>query len=214
MIMVAMVSGAQIDTKYYEYSIDDYMKVKESRNFTGKVVLTTGSSSGIGEGIVKLFAILGAHVVVTGRNQTEIDIVAKEVQQLSPHQLKPLKIKADLTKTSEMQFLLHETIKTYGKLDVLVNNAGIGSMAQLMDKDFMKSYDSVFSIDLRAVVELNRLAVPYLNQTNGTIIHISSMCTHAPTNYGLDYSMAKEAMNMMTRVMAMELGPFIRVNTL
>ncbi|CAG2110785.1 unnamed protein product, partial [Medioppia subpectinata] len=204
-----MVSGAQIEAKHYDYSIEDYMKVKESRNFTGKVVLTTGSSSGIGEGIVKLFAILGAHVVVTGRNQTEIDIVAKEVEQLSPHHLK-----ADLTKTSEMQFLLNETIKTYGKLDVLVNNAGIGSIAQLMDKDFMKSYDSVFSIDLRAVVELNRLAVPYLNQTNGTIIHISSMCTHAPNNYGMDYSMAKEAMNMMTRVMAMELGPYIRVNTL
>ena len=71
-----------------DFPIDDYKQVRNSRNFTGKVVLTTGSSSGIGEGIVKLFSILGASVVVTGRNATDISRVAKEAQQLSPYKLK------------------------------------------------------------------------------------------------------------------------------
>ena len=62
--------------------------VKQSRNFTGKVALVTGSNSGIGEGIVKLLSLLGAQVVVTGRNATEIHDVAEEVQALSPKKLK------------------------------------------------------------------------------------------------------------------------------
>jgi len=62
--------------------------VNNSRNFTGKVVLVTGSNSGIGEGIVKLFAMLGASVVVTGRNVTRIKRVGNEVQLLSPYKLK------------------------------------------------------------------------------------------------------------------------------
>ena len=71
-----------------DYPIDDYKSVANSRNFTGKVVLVTGSSSGIGEGIVKLFSILGAQVVVTGTNATKVTAVAKQVEQLSPKKLK------------------------------------------------------------------------------------------------------------------------------
>ena len=73
---------------YYDSSNEEYINVKNSRNFTGKVVLVTGSSSGIGEGIVKLFSILGANVVITGRNETKIKSVAQEVSDLSPKKLK------------------------------------------------------------------------------------------------------------------------------
>src|ERR1700733_7751346 len=66
------------------FSNEDINQVKSSRNFRGKVVLVTGSSSGIGEGIVKLFSILGAKVVVTGRKAGEVTRVAKEAQELSP----------------------------------------------------------------------------------------------------------------------------------
>ena len=73
---------------YYDLSQEEYNEVKNSRNFTGKVVLVTGSNSGIGEGIVKLFSILGAKVVVTGKNATGVKRVAQEVQELSPHKNK------------------------------------------------------------------------------------------------------------------------------
>jgi len=72
----------------FDLSKEQYNEVKNSRNFTGKVVLVTGSSTGIGEGIVKLFSLLGAQVVVTGRNATGVKRVAQEVQQLSPKGLK------------------------------------------------------------------------------------------------------------------------------
>ena len=73
---------------YYDFSNEEYNNVKNSRNFSGKVVLVSGSTSGIGEGIVKLFSSLGANVVITGRNATEIERVTEEVTDLSPNKLK------------------------------------------------------------------------------------------------------------------------------
>ena len=84
LIVVSLVNA----NIFYDLSNEEFNKVKDSRNFTAKVVLVTGSNSGIGEGIVKLFSILGAQVVVTGRNATSVKKVAQEVQQLSPKKLK------------------------------------------------------------------------------------------------------------------------------
>ncbi|CAG2169440.1 unnamed protein product, partial [Oppiella nova] len=197
-----------------DFPIDDYKQVRNSRNFTGKVVLTTGSSSGIGEGIVKLFSILGASVVVTGRNATEITRVVEECQELSPNKLKPLEIVADLTKTDDVNRLLNETIKTFGKLDVLVNNAGVLKPSPLRDPNFMHVFDQTISINLRAYLELSQLAVPYLDKTNGTIISTSSIASSLPEPMGLAYEVSKSGVDMATRTMAMELGPTIRVNAI
>ncbi|XP_054152852.1 3-oxoacyl-[acyl-carrier-protein] reductase FabG-like [Oppia nitens] len=191
-----------------------YNQLDDPRNFTGKVVLTTGSSSGIGAGIAKLFAQLGANVVITGRNQTEIQLVANECQQLSPKKLKPLQVKADVSNSTELQSLLDQTIKTYGQLDVLVNNAGMGAGAAVTDKQFMPVFDKLMAVNLRPYVELSHLSVPYLNKTNGTIISISSVSAIAPTKGVLAYSVSKAAIDMMGRVLALELGPNIRVNTI
>ncbi|CAG2112433.1 unnamed protein product [Medioppia subpectinata] len=203
--------GANI---YYNLSDEDYSQVKRSRNFTGKVVLTTGSSSGIGEGIVKLFSLLGASVVVTGRNATDIHRVAKEVQELSPKKLKALEVTADVTKSDDLQRLLNETIKTYGKLDVLVNNAGIGPTAGVRDKAFMDVFDRTIDVNLRAYAELCHLAVDYLDQTNGTIISISSIASTHPYIANMAYEVSKSGVDMMTKVLALELGPRIRVNAI
>ncbi|XP_054152629.1 3-oxoacyl-[acyl-carrier-protein] reductase FabG-like, partial [Oppia nitens] len=185
-----------------------------SYNFTDKVVLTTGSSSGIGAGIVKLFAQLGAHVVVTGRNATEIHSVADECQQLSPKKLKPLQVVADVSDDKQLTQLLDKTIESYGRLDVLVNNAGIGAVTPIIDPKFMSAFDKIMSVNLRPYVQLSHLAVPYLMKTNGTIISISSIASMAPSKLALAYDVSKAAIDMMTRVLALELGPNIRVNTI
>jgi NADPH:quinone reductase-like Zn-dependent oxidoreductase len=87
LIVIALFTLAKANI-FYDMSIESYEEVKDSRNFSGKVVLVTGSSSGIGAGTVKLYSILGANVVVTSRNETRIKQVAEECHKLSPHGLK------------------------------------------------------------------------------------------------------------------------------
>ncbi|XP_054152626.1 3-oxoacyl-[acyl-carrier-protein] reductase FabG-like [Oppia nitens] len=187
---------------------------KNIYNFADKVVLTTGSSSGMGAEIVKLFSQFGAKVVVTGRNAADIQRVANECQNLSPKKLKPLQVVADVSNDKQLADLLKKTIDTYGKLDVLVNNAGIGGMTPIRDPKFMANFDKIMSVNLRPYVQLSYLAVPHLKKTNGTIISTSSALTMAPAKYQLPYIMSKSAVDMMTRVLALELGPKIRVNTI
>ncbi|CAG2171157.1 unnamed protein product, partial [Oppiella nova] len=173
------------------------------------------SSRPIGEGIVKLFSILGANVVVNGRKDAEVQKVVQEIQQLSPYKLKPLGVVADVTKTDDLNRLLNETIKTFGKLDVLVNNVGINPNLNITDKNLMEIWDQVFNTDLRSSVQLNHLLVPYLEATNGTIIAISSDSALIPYVNNLASSCAKAAVQMMTKVLALELGPKgIRVNAI
>ncbi|CAG2104091.1 unnamed protein product, partial [Medioppia subpectinata] len=189
--------------------------VIQSRNFTDKVVLVTGSSSGIGEGIVKLFAVLGAKVVVTARKVADVHRVALELEKLSPYKIKPLEVAADLTKPEDINRLVEQTIKTFGKLDVLVNNAGIGLATFIKDTGLMATWDQVFNVDLRAVIELTHSAVPYLEKTNGTIIDTSSILDTAPRLSAMAYNCAKAALTMLAKVLALELGPKgIRVNTI
>lgn len=119
-------------------------------NFSGKVVLVTGSSSGIGRDLVVNFAKLGAQVVVTGRSEEKIKIVANECMEVSTAASpKVMQISADLQKDTDVQKLVHETIKTFGKLDILVNNAGFGAYAKITDDKFMEVFDSVFDTNVR-----------------------------------------------------------------
>src|ERR1700741_2060900 len=91
-VCLALIGVSLVNANiFYDLTKDDLNRVKESRNFTGKVVLVTGSNSGIGEGITKLFSFLGAQVVVTGRNATTVKQLAKEVQELSPTKLQVYK---------------------------------------------------------------------------------------------------------------------------
>ena len=91
-----------------------------------------------------------------------------------------MEVVGDLTKAGVINTLIANTIKTFGKLDVLVNNAGSGSQNNITQKDLMQVWDQVFAIDLRAVVELIHESVPYLEKTNGTIIDISSIAALTP----------------------------------
>ncbi|CAG2100199.1 unnamed protein product [Medioppia subpectinata] len=205
--LFSIVKGNQIFNKSNDFDIHHYKDVIQSRNFTDKVVLITGSSSGIGEGIAKLFAVLGAKVVVTGRKEADVHKVALELEKLSPYKIKPLEVAADLTESEDINRLVEQTIKTFGKLDVLVNNAGAGKATLIGDPDLLKSWDFTFGIDLRAVVELTHTAVPYLEKTNGTIIDTSSIAGIHPIPGSLAYNCAKAGLNMLAKVLALELGP-------
>ncbi|CAG2111147.1 unnamed protein product [Medioppia subpectinata] len=151
-----------------------YLEVAKSRDFTGRVVLATGSSTGIGAAIVKLFTVYGADVVITGPTEAQVKQTAQEVHKLSPKS-KTLEVVADVSKSSDLKRLMNETITTFGKLDVLVNSASIMPMANITTPNLMHIWDQVFTYNLRSVLELTQLAVPHLEKTKGSIVDISSV---------------------------------------
>ena len=110
-------------------------------NFSGKVVLITGSSAGIGAATAVQFSRAGANVVVTGRRADKVSEVAKECLKVSPKQSKALEVVADVTKPEDLRRLVDTTVKHFGKLDVLVNNAGAGITAKIDDKDFYDKFE-------------------------------------------------------------------------
>ncbi|CAG2102801.1 unnamed protein product [Medioppia subpectinata] len=173
-------------------------------DFTGKVVLITGSSSGIGAATAVQFAQSGASVVVTGRRADKVAEVGEQCLKVSPKGIKALEVTADVTKREDMRRLVEQTIKHFGKLDILVNNAGAGIPTKPTDKDFYEKYEKVMAITLNSVVYLTYICVEYLEKTNGNIINISS-------NSGMRVC----AVDMFTKCMAAELGTKrIRVNVI
>jgi NAD(P)-dependent dehydrogenase (short-subunit alcohol dehydrogenase family) len=102
-----------------------------SRDFTGKVALITGSSSGIGAATAISFSKAGAQVVVTGLNARDVSKVAQECIKVSPKGLQPLEVEADLTENDDCKRLIESTISKFGKLDILVNNAGAGAISSI-----------------------------------------------------------------------------------
>jgi short-subunit dehydrogenase len=118
------------------------------------------------------FASLGANVVITGRDELKIKNVAQKCRQISGEQV--LEVKADLLKDNEVKNLFEKTIKEFGKIDILVNNAGVGSMNSIKDPNIMESFDTIMNTNVRCVLLLTSLVVPYLEKTKGSIINISS----------------------------------------
>jgi NADP-dependent 3-hydroxy acid dehydrogenase YdfG len=117
---------------------------------------------------------LGANIVITGRDEQKIKNVAQKCRQISGE--KVLEVSADLLKDNEVKSLVEKTIEEFGKIDILVNNAGIGSMNSIKDPNtsIMESFDTVMNTNVRCVLLLTSLVVPYLEKTKGSIINISS----------------------------------------
>ncbi len=116
---------------------------------------------------------MGANVVITGRDEQKIKAVAEKCRQNS--QQKVLEVVADMAKDEDIKSLLNKTINEFGKLDVLVNNAGIGKRTLYSDPNIMNTYEEIMNTNVRGVLLLSTLSVPFLEKTKGNIINISSI---------------------------------------
>ncbi|XP_054166090.1 3-oxoacyl-[acyl-carrier-protein] reductase FabG-like [Oppia nitens] len=180
-----------------------------------KVVLITGSSSGIGAAIAVQFAQSGANVVVTGRRADKLAEVAKQCQNVSPKQFKALEVVGDITEKTQCKRLVETTIGQFGRLDILVNNAGIGTTGALSDGDYYDKFESLMQLNLNTTVYLTYLSVDHLSKTGGNIVNISSGAGVRAVAGVSAYCMSKSAMDMFTYCCAAELGPKnIRVNVI
>ncbi|XP_031638274.1 uncharacterized protein LOC116350578 [Contarinia nasturtii] len=179
-------------------------------SFEGKVALITGASSGIGADAAIHLAKLGASVSIVGRNEIRLNAVAEKIKNSgSPV---PLTIVADVTKDAER--IVDETIKHFGKLDVLVNNAGIVGQDNVTTFD-MPEFDRIFNTNVRSVITLSKLCVPHLEKTRGNIVNVSSIAGLKAVPNVLSYCMSKAALDQFTKCSALDLAPkHIRVNSI
>jgi len=189
------------------------MSVK--KDFSGRVVIVTGSSSGIGAVTAEEFAKAGAQVVITGRRANNLSEVGEKCRKASPKGLNPLVIVGDVTKEEDCKRLIDSTIVEFGRLDVLVNNAGTGAVTSVFDPNILQNFDGLINLNLRAVVHLTHLSVEHLVKTKGNIVNISSVAGMKPIPELGIYSVAKSGLEMFTKCTALELGPKgIRVNVI
>lgn len=177
-------------------------------DFRTKVVIVTGANSGIGEDVAINFAKFGANVVLVGRNEKRLKNVVEKIKRNDLPA--PLAIVADVSKDASR--IIDEVIENFGQINVLVNNAGIlaNDTASTID---LETFDRVFAINVRAVVELTKLAVPHLEKTKGNVVNISSIAGLHSNQDVTTYSMSKAALDMYTKCASLELAPSgIRVN--
>ncbi|CAH0579144.1 unnamed protein product [Chrysodeixis includens] len=176
-------------------------------DFTDKVVIVTGASSGIGAATAIEFSALGAKVTITGRNETKLNEVAKQCKN-------PLVIVGDVTKDDDVKRIVNDTVAHFGKLDILVNNAGMAIPGSFLSENAMEIFDKVMAANLRSSVYLTHLAAPHIIKTKGNIINISSICALIVlSKSSVSYHTAKAALDHFTRSVAAELAPSgVRVN--
>lgn len=179
--------------------------------FSGKVALFTGGSSGIGADAARHFAKLGASVAIVGRNEKRLNEVAEDIVKHGSS-AKPLKITADVTTDAER--IIDETVKHFGKLDVLVNCAGI-MKADSIDKFDVNEFDQQMNLNVRSVMLLTQHAIPHLEKTKGNVVNLSSALSLKPWGGFTSYSMTKIAIDTFTKCAAQSLASKrIRVNAL
>lgn len=179
-------------------------------SFDGKVILITGASSGIGADAARHLAKLGAKVSIVGRNEKRLSDVAEEIRQSSA--MTPLIIAADVTKDTKR--IVDETINHFGKLDVLINNAGFSIKDNVANAD-LTEFNRVFATNVCAVINLTKLCVPHLEKSKGNVVNVSSFAGLKPIPNTMTYCMSKAALDQLTKCSALDLAPKgIRVNSI
>jgi 3-oxoacyl-[acyl-carrier protein] reductase len=178
----------------------------------GKTAVVTGASKGIGAGIAKAFGKEGANVVVNyARGKEDAEKVAAEIQKAGG---RAVVVQADVSKQSDVDRLFEVARKTFGTVDVLVNNAGVYEFAPI-DQVTEASYRRMFDLNVLGTVLSAQAAVKSMNGDGGSIINVSSVVALTPVPAASVYSATKGAVDVITRTLALELGPRkIRVNSL
>jgi 7-alpha-hydroxysteroid dehydrogenase len=180
-----------------------------SLSLEGKVALVTGSGRGIGAGIARKFAEAGASIVVTGRTSAEIDAVAAEIRAAGG---KALAVACDMTDPSQLPGLVEKTVGEFGGVDVIVHNAG-GAMSPAFVDTTYQELEEHFRLIVSMPFELTKLALPSMLQRPGAnVITILSPGAYSAPRGNLAYYVAKAALQAMTKLMAADIGPKVRVN--
>jgi NAD(P)-dependent dehydrogenase (short-subunit alcohol dehydrogenase family) len=171
----------------------------------GKIIIVTGGSSGIGRAAALRFAGLGAKVVITGRRAAALEATAAGYPDIAT-------VVADAANPDDARRVVRAAVDRWGRLDVLVNNAGAGAILPLAEVT-VAQIERILAVNVLGPSLLAAAALPYLASVQGTIVNISSTFGHRPAVGLSHYAASKAALEQLTRCWALELASQgIRVN--
>lgn len=181
-----------------------------AHRFLNKVVLVTGGSSGIGAATASLLTAEGAYVILTGRNEKNLQKVSEKCYKDSWN--RPNIVPGDLTKEDDVKRIMETSLGFHNKIDILINNAGILEMGSI-ENTSLEQFDRLINTNVRSMYQLTMLAVPHLIKSQGNIVNVSSVNGLRPFANVLSYNISKAAVNQLTQSVAMELASKnVRVN--
>ena len=181
-------------------------------NLKGKVAIVTGASKGIGAGIAKGLGAAGAAVVVN--YATSKEGADRVVAEITSEGGKATAVQGDVSKATDVQRLFEETKKSFGSLDVLVNNAGVYQFIPL-ESVTEEEFHREFNTNVLGLILTTQEAVKYFGPGGGSVINIGSVVSSITPPMTVVYTATKGAVDAITRVLAKELGPRkIRVNSI
>jgi len=188
------------------------MNISQKFDLTGKVAIVTGSSKGIGKAIALAFAQQGAQVVVSSRKQEAVDETAAEFKKEG---LVVEAIACHMGDSEQIKNLVDETVKRYGGIDIIVNNAAANPIFGPIEEAGSDAFDKIMAVNVKGPWELAKLCYPHLVKNNGSVINISSIEGITPgQGLGL-YSVSKAALIQLSKVLAKEWGKTgVRANTI
>ena len=185
-----------------------------SERLAGKVAIVTGGTTGIGNGIVELFAKEGAKIVTCSRTKEAVDKTVKQIKDMGGDITGLI---CDVTDSSQVKNLIDETVKTYGKLDILVNNAGQNPKISVTVEDLTEEdWEEYMAINAKGTWLSSKYAIPELRKAGGgSIIMISSISAHIGQGSTGNYNSTKAAQEGLVKSMAVDFGKDkIRVNAI
>ena len=175
---------------------------------SGKVAIVTGGSRGIGKATAILFAQHGANVVITSKNNSNLQNAAKEMKNV-------VAVPGDIRKNADVENVVKSALETFGKIDILVNNAGIFPKVKPLHEISEEEWNDVIDVNLTGQFRFTKAAIPYLMKTNGCIVNVSSDAgLKSFENFEADaYTASKGALVLLTKASAVEYAKYkIRVN--
>lgn len=178
----------------------------------GKVALITGSSSGIGAATAEYFASLGCHLSLMGRNESNLNDIKQKCLAAGLKDGEIFTSVTDLNDKNQIEKLINDTIKTFGKLDILVNSAGIISSGPFLTMP-VEDYDKIMNTNVRSLWIVTQLCLPHLIKTKGTVVNVSSIAGPCAFPNVMSYCVSKAAVDQFTKCLALEMAPYgVRVN--